>query len=120
MLLPIAYGVYARPWLRFTVPAAAADQPARLEGEIFTLLPGRIEPQTITRSAGPFYLAVHNRKGSFEPTSLHIDDERGAPVMRTDLPSGQLDWGEVVDLSPGTYTLTDATGRTVCSLVIKP
>ena len=111
--------VAARPWLAPAPPAPAASVIGELEGEVITIFPTGFNPSEITRPAGPFFLAVHNRSGIFQ-TSLRVESPAGSTVIEAQLPPDQLDWNGVVTLPPGTYVLTELNQGWTCHITITP
>ena len=72
------------------------------------LYPHGFEPKKITSMEGPFLLAVDNRSGFIRREITFRLDKVGANRIReARLPVRKRGWRERVDLSPGTYLLTE-------------
>ena len=80
---------------------------ARLEAELITITPGGFEPGEITRPAGRFLLAIDNRSG-LEDISLSLVRAAGSKLREQRVSRSKASWREVVDLTPGTFALTEA------------
>lgn len=78
----------------------------RLEAEVITLNPSGFEPSEITRPAGPFILALHNRSG-LEQLMLRIDTTSGPRMREIRMQWEKSDWSDVVELPVGSYTVTE-------------
>jgi hypothetical protein len=102
--------------------AAQQSQAAspRLEAELVVLGPNGFEPVSVTRPAGQFLLAVDNRSGIGD-ASLRLDREAGERLREVRVPKATPDWNTVVDLTPGTYVLTEADHPSwSCRITITP
>jgi hypothetical protein len=84
------------------------------------LYPHGFEPKKITSMKGPFLLAVDNRSGFVSGEIAFRLDKVGANRVReARLPLRKRGWREVVDLSPGTYLLTEANHpKWTCEITI--
>lgn len=84
-----------------------------LEVERVTIRPAGFEIKQISRlKKNPFFLIIENRTGLRELT-FQINKENGQKANEKDLksPTGKLSWTGVVDLPPGTYSLTELNHR---------
>ena len=96
----------------------STSQPA--EVELITLRPAGFEPSEITRSKGPFVLFVDDRSGK-DNSSLELKRMNGQQVRAVSLNRRKSEWNDVVDLSPGTYVLQDASNSEFrCQITILP
>jgi len=97
---------------------SAVPKPTPLQVELVTITPRGFEPAAITRPKGRFLLPVDNRSGLDEVT-LRIDRVAGDRLHEARVPRKELDWSEVVDLTPGQYLLTEASHpQWVCRFTI--
>jgi hypothetical protein len=95
-------------------------QNRKVESELITIHPTGFEPTEITRSKGPFLLAVENRSGLRE-VDFQLAVERGGNVLRVKRSWERLDWNEVVDPPPGRYVLTEVNHPGwSCTITITP
>lgn len=113
-----AMAARARVWLA-PRPIAPASPPAsaplnpqqgtrsQVESEIITLRPTGFEPAEIARPAAQFFLVVENRSG-LDAVNLRLDSENGDRLRSVEMSSGEPDWNDLLDLSPGNYLLTEA------------
>lgn len=98
--------------------AQSNQQRERIKTEVVTILPDGFEPAEITRRHGRFFLAVDNRSG-LEQVSLRLDKETGNRLRDVRVNRADLDWADVVNLTPGTYLLTEANNpEWVCKIII--
>lgn len=109
-----AMAVRARGWLapRPIAPASAPLNPqqgtrSQVEAETITLRPTGFEPAEIARPAAQFFLVVENRSG-LGAVNLRLDSENGDRLRSVGMSSEEPDWNDLLDLSPGTYLLTEA------------
>lgn len=90
------------------------------EVELITLRPAGFEPAEITRAKGPFVLFVDDRSGK-DNSSLELKQLNGQRVRAVSLNRRKAEWNDVVDLSPGTYVLQDASNpEWRCQITILP
>jgi hypothetical protein len=90
----------------------------RVEAEIVTLRPHGFEPKEIKRPAGHFLLSVDTRSGLKEVT-WQLDRVAGSRLREVRVSRNKLDWRELVDLTPGTYKLTEASHPNwVCTITL--
>jgi hypothetical protein len=84
------------------------------------LFPHGFEPKKITSVEGRFLLAVDNRSGFVRGEIAFRLEKVGANRVReVRLPLRKRGWREVVDLSPGTYLLTEVNHpRWTCEITI--
>jgi len=90
-----------------SVSAQSDSTGGRVESEIITITPRGFEPAEITRPAGQFLLAVHNRSG-LEEVDLRIDMESGVRVREDRLPLDKPRWRRMLSVPPGRYVITEA------------
>lgn len=65
-----------------------------------------ITPESFTRPAGPFLLAIRNRRGDHnEHFSLTLDQPNAPEIYGFDTTPGQFHGAFLVDLLPGSYRL---------------
>jgi hypothetical protein len=128
-----AIGIGARAWHRSSDASGAAKslktqgepsqgggQRVHLESELITIGPGGFEPSTIRRPAGRFFLAIENRSG-LDSVTLRIDRLAGNRLKEAAVSGGQLDWIDVLDLTPGDYVVTEADHPNwVCYITVTP
>jgi hypothetical protein len=107
------------------VPETSAPGPAPqskgpgLEAEVVLMTPNGFEPASITRTAGPFILMVHNHLPSSQMI-IKLSPLAGGPAVReVPFPKEQYRWSDLVDLAPGIYNLTDELHASVCRITIK-
>ena len=111
---PVAVGQPSAP-----VARAQANNPRkRVETEIITVLPHGFDHEEITRPHGEFVLMVDNRSG-IDDITLRLDREAGNRLKEVQFRGEEIDWNDVVDLSPGTYVLSEANHPDwVCRITI--
>lgn len=117
-----ALAVGARNWLMPRAPVAALIPPpttapvrpqqgtrqgSQMEAEIITITPRGFEPTEITRPKGPFILVVDDRS-ELDGVTFRLDREAGDRVREVRSVRERPDWDEVIDLTPGSYVLTEA------------
>jgi hypothetical protein len=83
---------------------ASQEEPDELT---LTLRPEGFDPAEVVRPAGRFMLSVDNRSG-VEKVTLILKRGNGSKVVEVKVHNGNGDWGELIDLQPGRYTLTEA------------
>lgn len=90
------------------------------EVELVTISPDGFDPQQITRPSGVFVLVVNNRSG-LQEVQLRFDELKGKRLKDVRVRSNKLDWGDLIDLKAGTYSLTEANHPGwVCVFKITP
>ena len=104
------------------VAAATAMQTklpsVRVEAELVTITERGFEPAKIRRPPGIFQLVVDNRSVLPE-VALRLDRESGGRLHEVRVPREQLDWEQMLTLTPGSYALTEASHpQWVCHIVI--
>lgn len=125
VILLIVAGMNMRTWLNKTAgttssaPTAAVEPktqdqgvrskptPTQLDSVLITINRGGFYPAALSRPKGKFFLLVENRSEARE-VDLRIDRVAGDRLRKVKVSSGQLDWTELLDLSPGEYRLTEA------------
>lgn len=101
-------------------PSQGRGQRVQLESELITIGPGGFEPSTIRRPAGRFFMAIENRSG-LDSVTLRIDRLAGARLKEAAVSGGQLDWIDVLDLTPGDYVVTEADHPNwFCNITVTP
>ena len=120
-LLLIAIAILALGLLFVTFARLRGDSVSQAtEVELVTFKPAGFEPAEITRSKGPFVLFVDDRSGK-DNSSLELKRLNGPRVRAVSLNRGKAEWNDVVDLSPGTYVLQDASNAELqCQITILP
>lgn len=89
-----------------------------VEAVVLTLHPHGFEPSSFTRAGGRFVLGVSNRSGVGQ-ISLYLDRENGVSLFNAQISRNKPQWGEVLDLSTGTYLFREASHpEWVCSVTI--
>lgn len=131
LLLPIALVTGSSITVRLTEAQAGSapkavmyeeqlsvSPPVQDPGEVtLTLEASGFAPAEVTRAMGPFYLSVDNRSGT-EDLRLLLRASDGTMIREMRVRSG--DWSELLDLSPGTYTLSEANhSNWVCAFIIR-
>ena len=87
--------------------------------EMISVGPERFQPAELARPSGRFQLAVNNRSG-LEELSLQLIREDGKLVQHARVNRKQPNWRSVVNLSAGTYRLTETSHPDwICTIVIK-
>ncbi len=107
--------------------ASMADEPnqepravKQVESELVTITPGGFEPIQITRSQGPFILAIDNRSG-LEDVQLYFERETGVRLSVALGRNRKLAWRETVDFPPGQYILRAANDDSWrCLITVMP
>jgi hypothetical protein len=102
--------------------AAATPKPVptHVESELITIRPSGFEPTQITRPKGNFFLFVENRSG-LNSVTLRLDRVAGNRLIDVPVPRERLDWAELLNLTPGDYTVTEANHPNwVCHVTITP
>jgi hypothetical protein len=85
---------------------------------LITIAPGGFDVSQITSPAVPFFLLVENRSG-LDEVSLLLDRVAGARLRQVTVPQEQLDWSDLVDLSPGEYVLSERSHPSwICRITI--
>jgi hypothetical protein len=87
---------------------ATQSNPSSVEAESITLLPRGFEPSQITRPEGMFLIAVDNRSG-LDDVTFRLDREAGGRLREAPVSRKKAAWRDLVDLTPGTYLLTEAS-----------
>ncbi|HYG81522.1 MAG TPA: hypothetical protein VD861_14090 [Pyrinomonadaceae bacterium] len=100
-------------------PARSVLGQERIEAEAIVLRPTGFEPAEIRRPAGRVLLAVDNGS-ELQEAVLRLEREGGQVIHEVHLPRRQQKWRQVVDFTPGTYTLTEANHTDwVCRITIE-
>jgi len=132
--LLVVVGVNARSWLNKiagttpSTPMAAVEPmtrsqdaqstPTRLDSVLITINRGGFYPAALSRPQGKFFLLVENRS-ELREVDLRLDIVGGRRLLDVNVPDGQLDWTELLDLNPGEYRLTEANRPDwVCNITI--
>ena len=103
-----------------TLRRPSTDNSQPTEVELVTLRPAGFEPAEITRPKGPFVLFIDDRSGR-ENSSLVLQRVNGGQLRAIGLQRQKSEWNDVVDLTPGTYLLQDATNYELrCQITILP
>src|SRR5262249_24360630 len=107
-------------------PAVAASavqgkSQARLTGSVLlTVTPRGFDTNEITIPADPFFLIVENRSG-LSDMSLTLELEAGNRLRAVRVQREELDWAELLDLTPGTYVISEANHPDdICRLIVTP
>jgi len=79
----------------------------QVEIQRITLRPDGFEPESIAIPARKFFLAVDNRSGLTE-MALRLDRQAGPLIQSVNIDHKKLDWIDLFELSPGTYTLSES------------
>jgi hypothetical protein len=128
-----AIGIGARAWHRSSAasgeakgvktqvePTQGGGQRVQLESELITIGPDGFEPSAIRRPTGRFFLAIENRSG-LDSVTLRIDRVGGNRLKAAAVSGGQLDWIDVLDLTPGDYVITEGDHPNwVCNITVTP
>jgi hypothetical protein len=134
--LLVVVGMNARAWLNkiagttSSTPMAvlepmtrskdAQSTPTRLDSVLITINRGGFYPAAFSRPQGKFFLLVENRS-ELREVDLRLDIVGGGRLLDVNVPDGQLDWTELLDLNPGEYRLTEANRPDwVCNITITP
>jgi hypothetical protein len=98
----------------------AQSTPTRLDSVLITINRGGFYPAAFSRPQGKFFLLVENRS-ELREVDLRLDHVTGRRLLDVNVPDGQLDWTELLDLNPGEYRLTEANRPDwVCNITIIP
>lgn len=90
----------------------------RIDGELVTILPTGFEPKTLTRPMGKFFLFVDNRSG-LDSVTVRLDPVTGNRLVDVTTPRAKLDSVHFLDLTPGTYKLTEAAHpQWLCTITV--
>lgn len=104
-------------------PSARATQQAATNAKLtdsvlITITPGGFDVGQITSPAVPFFLLVENRSG-LDEVSLRLDRVAGPRLRQVTVAREQLDWSDLVDLSPGEYVLSEGNHPSwICHITI--
>ena len=94
-------------------------QTSKMPAAVIVLGPGGFEPATTTIRTGNVLLLVQNRSGQ-KQVVLSLKDASGKSVHDVPVIASRYEWQEVVTLTPGQYTLTEAShSKWVCQITIK-
>jgi hypothetical protein len=129
----VLLGIGGRSWIRSSnasgeakdlktqvEPSQVGGQQVQLESELITIGPGGFEPSEISRPTGRFFLAIENRSG-LDSVTLRIDRVGGNRLKEAAVSGGQLDWIDVLDLTPGDYIVTEGDHPNwVCHITVTP
>src|SRR5262249_53887601 len=89
-----------------------------VETERILLSPRGFEPQQISRPHGPVLLAVDSRTG-LSSVTLRLDKLDGTRLREVTAPLHKAGWRDYFDLTPGSYTLTEASNPAwVCNITV--
>jgi hypothetical protein len=103
-----------------TLRRVSSNDPQPSEIELITLRPAGFEPAEVTRPKGAFVLFIDDRSGRGE-SSLVLQRVNGGQLRAIGLPRKKSEWNDVVDLTPGTYVLRDASNSELrCQIIILP
>src|SRR3954451_17114443 len=103
-----------------TLRRVSSNDPQPSEIELITLRPAGFEPAEVTRPKGAFVLFIDDRSGRGE-SSLVLQRVNGGQLRVIGLPRKKSEWNDVVDLTPGTYVLRDASNSELrCQITILP
>ncbi len=98
---------------------AQSSPNVKMPTALIVLGPAGFEPAKTTLRAGNVLLLLHNRSGE-KQVVLHLKDAKGSNVHDVPVIANRYDWQEVVSLSPGQYTLSEAGhSKWVCTITIK-
>jgi len=90
------------------------------ESLLLTITPSGFDLKEITVPAVPFFLLVENRSGLGE-MSVTLQRETGNIVKAARVQREELDWSELLDLTPGRYVISEASHPDqVCRLTVTP
>lgn len=88
--------------------------------EPVTLTPQGFDPPKLVRPRGPFILLLHNRSGLKDDLDIDID-AADKKVKTVKLLSKHYDFGEVLRLPPGLYTVrVKGKGHYTLAVEVKP
>jgi len=94
-------------------------QTAKMPAAVIVLGPGGFQPTAATIRAGNVLLLIQNRSGQ-KQVVLALKDASGNSVLSVPVITNRYDWQEVVALSAGQYTLSEAShANWVCRITIK-
>lgn len=103
------------------VSSSAAHGDSRLPAvAAIVIRPTGFRPATIIRPAGRILFKVDNRSG-FKEVALRLDKVGGERLIDVRVPRARLDWHAVLELTPGSYVLSEANNpRWTCNITITP
>lgn len=105
----------------FMVPSAARARSWLIqepEEVVLTLSAEGFMPAEVTRGPGRFQLSVDNRSG-VEQLTLNLKAADGTLLREMRIAPGS-DWSELLDLTPGNYTLAEAShSNWVCVFIVR-
>lgn len=77
------------------------------------------DPSEVRPQSGRFFLSIDNRSGAGELV-LRLSRLDGTQIRELKIPGGGGDWSEALDLSAGTYKLTEANHSSwICTIIIQ-
>jgi hypothetical protein len=100
------------------VTRQAATNAKFTDSALITITPGGFDTAQITAPAVPFFLLVENRSG-LDEVSLRLDRVAGARLRQVTVAQEQLDWSDLLDLSPGEYVVSEGSHPSwICHITI--
>lgn len=97
----------------------AAARGQEVEELTLTLRPEGFTPAEVTRAAGRYQLSVDNCTELKEEFAFRLSRDGGSLVREMRVERGTVDWSELIDLTAGSYTLTETRHTEwVCRLTI--
>jgi len=87
---------------------------------LITITPGGFNTTQITSPAIPFFLLIENRSG-LSDISLRLDRLAGNRLRTVTVGREQPDWADLLDLTPGSYVLSEANHADwICHITVTP
>jgi hypothetical protein len=107
------------PGLSKDLPHMSAGK-QRIEGELIVLTSTGFQPRQLRRPVGrPFLLAVENRS-SLPVISIVLNSSSGLLLRNVSLLREKLIWSDIIELPPGTYSLSEGSHPDwVCNITIE-
>jgi len=95
------------------------NPPSKMPALVIAVRPYGFEPAVLGHTAGKVMVIVDNLSGSPQ-IAMHLKASTGLRVYDFPVLSGRHHWQEVVNLTPGNYTLVeDSHNNWVCTIIIK-
>jgi hypothetical protein len=102
-----------------TVSFQSGPSTEKFEPVVVTLQPSGFHPTEVVREEGRAALIVVNRTGLKE-IALNLDRQAGARLRATRISENRPRWGEMFDLTPGQYVISEENHpQWTCTITVK-